>query len=345
MPKLDVYVLPVDRSWPEVRRMVTRAEDLGFHTAWIHDNVVGPVPWKADAPVYDAWSVLGALGEATSRIRLGPLVTPMGRRHPSVFAKMTASFDNTSGGRLDLGMGPGDEPRQHEPWGQRFPPPGERISILNEEIEIIKRLWTEDDVTYEGEHYQLRGAGLAPKPVQKPHPPIWIGLVFGRRVMPRLAARHADGVNFYAKHDDDVSATIAQVRSLCAEAGRDPAVLRFSRCISVWVTDADADIGAEFDRLADWYGTGRDYLEDYAANYERMIVGPPEVIAAELVGQAEFGIDQIIFNSILGPGPAYAEVPVVEGILAAWERLATEVRPKMEAVLDLDRSRPGSMSR
>ena len=131
-PKLDVYVLPVEVSWQQVRAMFLRAEELGFHTAWIHDNVVGPVPWKPDAAVYDSWSVLGALGEATSRIRLGSLVTPMGRRHPSVFAKMTASFDNTSGGRLDLGMGPGDEPHQYEPWGLRYPEPPERIEILEE---------------------------------------------------------------------------------------------------------------------------------------------------------------------------------------------------------------------
>ena len=221
-PKLDVYVLPVKVSWQQVRAMFLRAEELGFHTAWIHDNVVGPVPWKPDAAVFDSWSVLGALGEATSRIRLGSLVTPMGRRHPSVFAKMTASFDNPCGGRFDLGMGPGDEPHQYEPWGLRYPEPRERIEILEEEIEIIKRLWTHERVTYEGEHYQLRDASLAPKPLQKPHPPLWIGLVFGRRVMPRLAARHADGVNFYSKHDDDVAATIEQVRSLAETSDATP---------------------------------------------------------------------------------------------------------------------------
>ena len=86
MPKLDVYLLPIETEWSDVRRMAVTADELGFHTAWIHDNVVGPVPWQEDAASYDAWSVLGALGEATTNIRLGPLVTPMGRRHPSIFA-------------------------------------------------------------------------------------------------------------------------------------------------------------------------------------------------------------------------------------------------------------------
>lgn len=333
LPKLDVYVLPVEVSWQQVRTMFLRAEELGFHTAWIHDNVVGPVPWKPDAAVYDSWSVLGALGEATSRIRLGSLVTPMGRRHPSVFAKMTASFDNTSGGRLDLGMGPGDEPHQYEPWGLRYPEPPERIEILEEEIEIIKGLWTNDRVTYEGKHYQLRDATLAPKPLQKPHPPIWIGLVFGRRVMPRVAARHADGVNFYSKHDEDVAATIEQVRSLCRDIGRDPAPIKFSRCVSVWVTDDIPDVEAELNRVGEEYGTGGDYVRDYVAAYERMAIGPPEVIAEEFVKQAQLGIDQIIVNMILGPGPAHKDLPVVEGVLRTWERIATEVRPLMEATL------------
>lgn len=334
MPNLDVYLLPVDTDWIDLRRMATEAERMGYHSMWIHDNVVGPVPWQPTAASYDAWSVLGALGEATSRIRLGPLVTPMGRRHPSVFAKMTASLDNTSGGRLDLGMGPGDEPHQYEPWGLRFPAPAERIAILEEELDIIKALWTQESVTYDGAHYQLKEASLAPKPIQDPHPPIWVGLVFGRKVMPRVAARHADGVNFYAKHDDDVRATIDKVQGLCRDIGRDPSQLKYSRCLTVWVTDDAVDVNEELKRLGnDVYGTGHEYLTNYAADYERMLVGPPEVIAEEIVNQVELGIDQIIINSILGPGPAYRDVPQTDGIIASWERLAEEVRPMVEAEL------------
>lgn len=337
MPKLDVYLLPVNTDWIDVRRMATEAERMGYHSMWIHDSVAGPVPWQPDAASYDVWSVLGALGEATSRIRLGPLVTPMGHRHPSVFAKMTASLDNTSVGRLDLGMGPGDEPHQYEPWGLKYPSAGERIAILKEELDIIKALWTEDSVTYQGAHYQLNEANLAPKPIQDPHPPIWVGLVFGRKVMPRVAARHADGVNFYAKHDDDVRATIEQVQGLCSDIGRDPSQLKYSRCVTVWVTDEPVDIDdidEEFKRLGnDVYRTGHEYLTNYAAEYERMLVGPPEVIAEGIVSQAELGIDQVIINSILGPGPAYRDVPRVDGVIASWQRLAEEVRPMVEAEL------------
>ena len=335
VPKFDVYLLPVDTTWIDVRRMATEAERLGFHSMWIHDNVVGPVPWQPTATSYDAWSVLGALGEATSRIRLGPLVTPMGRRHPSVFAKMTASLDNTCGGRLDVGMGPGDEPHQYEPWGLRFPTPAERIAILEEELDIIKALWTQESVTYDGTHYHLKEANLAPKPTQAPHPPIWVGLVFGRKVMPRVAARHADGVNFYSKQDDDVRATIDQVQGLCSDIGRDPARLKYSRCLTVWITDGGAvDIDQELKWLGnEVYATGHEYLTNYAAEYERMLIGPPEVIAEEIIAHAELGIDQVIINPILGPGPAYRDVPRVDGIIRSWERLAEEVRPMVEAEL------------
>ncbi len=333
-PKLDVYLLPVETEWNDLRRMVIEAERLGFHSAWIHDNVVGPVPWLPTAATYDAWSVLGALGEATSRIRLGPLVTPVGRRHPSILAKMAASFDNTSGGRLDLGMGAGDEPHQYEPWGLRFGSPSERISMLEEEIEIIKALWTRESVTYRGDQYQLMEANLAPKPIQSPHPPIWVGLVFGRKVMPRVAARYADGINFYAKHDDDVRSTIETIGSLCEREGRDPGLLKYSRCVTVWVTDDIVDIDQELKRLGRLYGTGHDYLETYVADYEKMLVGPPELIAEGIVAQAKLGIDQVIINPILGPGPAYRQTPIVEGIIASWHRIANQVKPLIHARLD-----------
>lgn len=332
--KFGVYLLPVDVGWHDLRRSCVRAEDLGFDNAWIHDNVVGPVPWLPTTPVFDAWSVLGALGEATSRIRLGPLVTPMGRRHPSLFAKMTASFDQITGGRLDLGMGPGDEAHQFEPWGMEFPEPPERIAILEEEIEILKRLWTEESVTFVGTHYQLDGATMAPKPIQAPHPPIWVGLVFGRKVMPRVAARWADGINFYTKDDDQVVATMEQVSDLCREIGRDPEPIMFSRCLSVWITEDDFDMDVELGRLAERYGTGRDYLDAYAANYERMIVGPPEHVVAELIKQHELGIDQLIINPLMGAGPAYAGLPLVDASLASMERIATDVMPLVREAVE-----------
>lgn len=325
--KFGVYLFPIDTPWTDLRRTCVRAEDLGFDNAWIHDNVVGPVPWLSTTPVFDAWSVLGALGEATSRIRLGPLVTPMGRRHPSLFAKMTASFDQTTGGRLDLGMGAGDESHQFEPWGMEFPEPSKRISILEEEIEIIKRMWTEEAVTFAGTRYQLDGATMAPKPVQDPHPPIWVGLVFGRTVMPRVAARWADGINFYTKYDDQVAATMEQLKGLCGDIGRDPEPIMYSRCLSVWLTEDDFDMDAELDRLAEGYGTGRDYLDAYAADYERMIIGGTDQVAAELIKQHELGIDQLIINPLMGAGPAYAGLPPLDAFLASMERLATEVFP------------------
>ena len=99
------------------------------------------------------------------------------------------------------------------------------------------------------------------------------------------------------------------------------------------MTDDIPDVEAELNRVGEEYGTGGDYVRDYVAAYERMAIGPPEVIAEEFVKQAELGIDQIIINMILGPGPAYKDLPVTEGVPRTWERIATEVRPLMEATL------------
>lgn len=325
--RFGVYPLPVGWSWPELRATFQLAEELGFDFAWTHDNVVGPVPWLPDAPVFDAWSVLGALAEATSTIRLGPLVTPMGRRHPAVFAKMTASLDVISGGRLDLGMGPGDEERQFVPWGMPWPDPRERIEILEEELEVVTRLWTQDVASFEGRHYRLDEAVLAPKPVQQPHPPVWIGLIFGRKIMPRVAARWADGVNFYVKRDEDVLSTKALVEAHRRALGRDPADLRWSRNLPVWITEEEGNVDAELERLSATYRVSAEYLQDYVADYERLTTGPAATIVDEIVKQVELGIDHILFNYLMGPGPAFADMPLVEGIHASMRRIAGDVLP------------------
>ena len=128
------------------------AEETGFDSYWTMDNVVLIHPdTEEQLPVFETWTLLPALAAVTKKIRMGPLVTPCNRRHPALFAKMTTTFDRISNGRLDLGLGPGDDPIYFVPWGMSYPKTSVRIKILREEIEVLKRMWTEERASFEGE--------------------------------------------------------------------------------------------------------------------------------------------------------------------------------------------------
>ena len=216
--------------WSELLDRVKLAEEAGFDGAWVFDHfkvLYGP----ADGPCFEAWTLLAALAAATSRIRLGALVTGVTYRHPSVLAAEVVTVDHVSGGRLELGIGAAWFGEEHDELGIDFPRAGERISRLDEAIEVMTRLMTEEDADFDGRYYQLRKASYWPRPVQQPHPPIWVGGGGERRTMP-LAARRADMWHGFG----GASALARKSRlldRLSEEAGRDPAEIGRSTNLSL----------------------------------------------------------------------------------------------------------------
>src|SRR6185312_11089947 len=178
-----------------------------------------------------------AVARDTRRLRLGTSVLCHSYRAPSVLAKMAATLDVISGGRLDLGLGAGWFEQEYRAYGVPFPRIGERIDQLAEGIEIIRRMWTEPRPSYRGRHYAVDGAICDPPPVQRPHPPIWIGGE-GDRVH-RLAARAPDGVNVRWWGPERIAGRAAYLDAACREAGREPAALRRS-VTALLVADRDA---------------------------------------------------------------------------------------------------------
>src|SRR5262245_28680568 len=140
----------------------------------------------------DAWIFLAALARDTTRIRLGTLVSPVTFRHPSVLAKMTATLDHVSDGRAELGIGAGWFPVEHAAYGFAFPGPKERVDLVEEQLQVITGLFTQDPFTHQGQHYQLSEAHFTPATVQKPRPTIIVGGSASATRLPRLAARYAD---------------------------------------------------------------------------------------------------------------------------------------------------------
>jgi F420-dependent oxidoreductase-like protein len=181
---------PQNTTWQELRATWKLIDSLGYDTAWTFDHFF-PILSDPSGPCFEGWIALTALAAETSRVQAGVLVSGNTYRHPAVLAKMAATLDHITGGRLIMGIGAAWFEMEHTAYGIPFQTTAERIHRLDEAAEIIKRLWTEKQVTFEGRYYQLKDAYCEPKPVQQPRPRIMIG-GSGEKLMLRVIARRAD---------------------------------------------------------------------------------------------------------------------------------------------------------
>ena len=260
-------------EYPEMVQVSNIAEDYGFDSIWLCDHFLttSPEDYVQDAGITSAgaghvatdarpesmallegWTALAALARDTTRIRLGTSVLCNSYRHPSVLAKMAATLDVISEGRLDLGLRAGWFKREFEAYGIPFASAGERVSALGEALEVIKTIWTEPNPVYAGRFYTLDGAICDPRPLQKPHPPLWVGGE-GDRVQ-RIAAHSAQGINIRWWSPEKVSERRDYLDKACTEVGRDPASLRLSVTTLLAPTDSDvreAQVRTEFASIPD----------------------------------------------------------------------------------------------
>jgi probable F420-dependent oxidoreductase len=192
-------------------------------------------------PILEAWSLLAAVAAVTKQARLGTLVTPPFFRNPAVLAKQIATLDAISGGRTIAGLGAGWYEAEFRGYGCEFPALRERLRALEESIEIMKRLWTQDEATFEGKSFRIEGAVCEPKPARRP--PILVG-GGGERVLMGIAARHADIWNNMAVFQARLAEKVEALRRRCDEVGRDFSTLEISQqCVVVIAEDADAARG------------------------------------------------------------------------------------------------------
>jgi alkanesulfonate monooxygenase SsuD/methylene tetrahydromethanopterin reductase-like flavin-dependent oxidoreductase (luciferase family) len=178
-------------SYEATLALARAAELAGFDAALLAEHYAASSR-AVDRPAADAWVYLAALARETERIRLGTLVSPVTFRHPSVLAKLAATLDHVSDGRAELGMGAGWLEAEHDAYGFPFPPPGRRVDLLEEQLQVITGLWTRDPFSHDGPTYHLRECRFTPKPLQQPHPPLIVGGRPSSKRLPALAARYAD---------------------------------------------------------------------------------------------------------------------------------------------------------
>jgi F420-dependent oxidoreductase-like protein len=202
------------------------ADEAGFDHCWCMDHFA-TLGGRDDGPIFEAWTLLAAMAATTSRTRIGCAVTGNTYRHPAVLAKAAVTVDHLSGGRLEFGIGAGWAENEHTMLGLPFGTAGDRADRLEEACQVIRSLWTQARASFAGQHYQLTGAVAEPKPVQQPHPPIWIGGA-GRRRTLRTAAQHASVWNAPGGSPEEVAELSGVLDRHCAEIGRDPSEIRRS---------------------------------------------------------------------------------------------------------------------
>ena len=213
-----------DGEGPEIveklRKLATRAESIGFDSIWVMDHFhqIGYVG-QPQEPMLESWTTLAVLAGFTSRIKLGPLVTGNVYRHPSVLAKMGATLDVLTKGRLFMGIGAAWNEEESTAYGIPFPSTKERFLRLEEAVQIIRKMWTEDHASFQGQFYKVREAYCNPKPIQKPHPPIMVG-GSGERQTLRIAAKYADACNIFGS-PETIRKKLVILREHCRAAGRD----------------------------------------------------------------------------------------------------------------------------
>jgi F420-dependent oxidoreductase-like protein len=217
-------------AWSRTRDVAWQAEALGFESVWVFDHF-HTVPRPAFEITFESFSTLAALAPETRRVRLGHVVLCAGYRNPALTAKMISTLDVISGGRMELGIGAGWKRDEWLAYGYGFPPAGERLAILKDQLEVITAMMAEGPATYSGKYHQVDRAINRPLPVQQPRVPIMVG-GNGQNVTWRLAARYADELNLDGMTPAEVADALPIIRSRCEEIKRDPDTLKVS--VHVW---------------------------------------------------------------------------------------------------------------
>ena len=267
-----------ENKWQKAVDIAVRAEALGYDSIWVYDHFHN-VPRPANEAVFECWTTIAAISQRTSTVRLGQMVGCNGYRQPSVLAKITSTVDVISGGRLDWGIGAGWYENEFKGYGFDFPAPKDRIGMLRECVEIVKSMWTQPETTFAGKYYQLSRANCDPKPLQSPHPPIWIG-GGGEQLTLRVVARHADYSNFGGV-PDEWARKREVLKAHCAAVGRDEETIGMTWSPEMCIRSTEAELRALGNRSL--WGSSFDLWQATA------LVGTPEQICEKVQTYVDLG--------------------------------------------------------
>jgi F420-dependent oxidoreductase-like protein len=260
-----------------LRRVWLEAERLGFHSGWLFDHLfelpgVGP----SKEPCLECWTTLSALAVETTRLRLGVTVICNNYRNPALLAKMASTLDLISCGRLEFGIGSGWAEVEHKAYGYPFDKPAIRIGKLREAVKIIEKMWTEEETSFHGRYYDVNDAVNNPKPIQKPHPPIWIG-GGGEGITLKAIAELADGCNFIGLSPEEYRHKMGVLEAHCVKVDREFGKIQKSWQGRIMLAENEAELKEKCRRYS---------ISDASHN----IVGTPEKCVERINEYTDLGV-------------------------------------------------------
>lgn len=288
--RFGIHSGPQHTTFGEYLKLWKTVEDWGYDWASVFDHFL-PIQSDPEGPCFEGPTLLSAMAAHTSKIRCGILVVGNTYRNPAVLANIAATIDHVSGGRLELGVGAGWYELEHNQYGIPFHTTGRRIRALGETCKILKSMWTEDRTSFKGRYYEITDALCEPKPVQKPHIPLWVGGA-GEHLTLRVVAESADGWNTFFMSESDYQRKLDILSSHCDKTGRNPADIRKSLVIQAVVGETDDEVSERAARLAARFGT-----TDISALKQFAVMGTPEECVERLLRYVELGVGDFILGA------------------------------------------------
>lgn len=263
----------------------------GFSTIWFSDHFMLDKN-STDRVLLDPWLLMTALTQQNKKIRVGSLVFCQSYRNPALTAKMAATLDVLSGGRLEFGIGAGWKEIEYKAYGYSFPSAKTRINQMIEAIQIIRGIWTSERFTFTGNHYQVEDVIASPKPLQKPMP-IWVGAQNGKELMLRATAKYGDGINIaWMSTPDDLATRFTRLAELCNKYGRDTSDIQKS--LGLWTRIFNTEEEKEA-AVAENAKTRNISTEEYRERIDKALWGTANQILARLREFEAIGVEHLVF--------------------------------------------------
>jgi F420-dependent oxidoreductase-like protein len=246
--RMDLSGVTKENQWKTILDSASKIENLGYESIWVYDHF-HTVPTPTQDPTYECWSLMSALSQTTSRVRLGQMCTCNSYRNPSYLTKVASTIDVMSGGRLEYAIGAGWYDQEYKAYGYEYPSAGIRLKMLEESLIIYKRMTTQEKASFEGEYYQIKDAINQPKPIQEPHPPLWV-CGGGEKVTLKLLARYGD----YGNWDVDVDGFISKSNILkqhCDTENRNFDDIGKTLHTNVIIGDNQSDLNNKLEKISE----------------------------------------------------------------------------------------------
>ena len=277
--------IKLEDQWNTIINSASKIEELGYESIWVYDHF-HTVPKPTQDPTYECWTLMSALSQTTSKVRLGQMCTCNSYRNPAYLTKVASNIDVMSNGRLEYAIGAGWYDHEYKAYGYDYPTAGIRLKMLEESLIIYKKMTTEENPSFNGEFYKIDGAINQPKPIQKPYPPLWV-CGGGEKVTLKLLAKYGD----YGNWDVDVEGFIEKSKILqehCDNVGRNFEEIGRTLHTNVLISENQKDLDTKIRKLSTYTNIPEDYY------HERPLIGTKDKVFTTLNQYKEAGCEYLI---------------------------------------------------